>query len=47
MAARRKAPTPTLHETHVVSVPASGQLNAVVVADTHSQPHPNAPALIA
>ena len=47
MAARRKAPARTQHETHVVPVPASGQLNAVVVADTHSQPHPNAAPLIA
>lgn len=47
MAARRKAPARTLHESHVVPMPASGHLNAVVVADTHSQPHPNAAPLIA
>lgn len=46
MAARRKAPPRTLHETHVVPVPASGQLTAVVVADTHGQPHPGAAPLI-
>lgn len=47
MAARRTVPARTLHETHVVPMPVSGQLNAVVVADTHGQPHPNAAALIA
>jgi len=47
MAARR---TPTArrqtHLSEVVPVPASGEFRAVVVADTHSQPHPNAHDLI-
>lgn len=46
MAARRSTSPRTLHESHVVTLPASGQLNAVVVADTHSQPHPNTRAVI-
>ncbi len=47
MAARRRSTPRTLHESHVIDLPPSGQLNAVVVADTHSQPHPNAHAVIA
>ncbi|MEY4547567.1 MAG: hypothetical protein RL685_3762 [Pseudomonadota bacterium] len=46
MAARRSTSPRTRHESHVVAVPDSGELKAVVVADTHSQPHPNTRAVI-
>jgi putative phosphoesterase len=42
-------PQPTVrgaHRSEVVRLPDSGELRAVIVADTHSQPHPNARALI-
>jgi putative phosphoesterase len=36
----------TTHSSETVSLPASGDAEIVVVADTHSQPHPRARALI-
>ena len=47
MAARRTSTArQQTHLSEVVSVPESGEFRAVVVADTHSQPHPNAHGLI-
>jgi len=34
------------HSSHVVTVPETGELDVVVVADTHGRPHPSAPELI-
>lgn len=34
------------HSSQAVTVPETGELDVVVVADTHGRPHPNAPDLI-
>lgn len=37
---------PEVHSSRVVSVPDTGELDVVVVADTHGRAHPEAPGLI-
>lgn len=40
--------TPKLvHKSRTIDVPDTGELNLVIVADTHSEPHPNSMDLIA
>jgi putative phosphoesterase len=46
MAARPTSSHKGIHASEVLALPDQGELNAVVVADTHSQPHPNTRALI-
>jgi putative phosphoesterase len=46
MAARRKPAVGASHTSEVVEASAQGELDVVVVADTHGQAHPNAARLI-
>jgi uncharacterized protein len=46
MASRCRSPQHRRHQSEVVAIPAHGAFTAVVVADTHGQPHPNARAVI-
>jgi uncharacterized protein len=36
----------SLHTSHVIDIPEDRAFNAIVVADTHSRPHPNSAAVI-
>jgi len=44
-AAARRTPV-SVHRSELVELPDGGDVDIVVVADTHGQPHPNAPELI-
>lgn len=44
-AAARRLP-PSVHRSEVVELPEGEDVDVAVVADTHGQPHPNAPELI-
>jgi putative phosphoesterase len=46
VAARRNSAARTSHSSEVVEASAQGELEVVVVADTHGQAHPNAARLI-
>ena len=44
-ASARRLPA-SVHRSEVVELPQGEDVDIAVVADTHGQPHPNAPALI-
>jgi putative phosphoesterase len=44
--ARFQSSARAVHTSEVLAIPEQGEFTAVVVADTHSQPNPKAPALI-
>jgi len=44
--ARSKSSARAIHASEVLAIPEQGEFTAVVVADTHSQPHPRARPLI-